>query len=253
MKKKDLLQEELNRFKKILNYNNVNEVSYRFYNEAEEDEPMGDDLATQDADPNATGDNAALEPSTDPVNPGGEQPAADAPVQDPNAQQAQPAPAPQPDPNVDPNAMPPADPNMAGQPGGEQDTEVDVTEIINKIQDSSNKIDMVFGKVAEIEVGLTRMDAIIAQMGELSKQVELMRPPTEEERRKALTDKSYPYSVTQADAINGTGTPTQTQLENKPDKKLSMMDNLMANYNKDEVKRSFYPSEGIDNEKENKY
>lgn len=250
MEKKDLLQEELNRFKKILNYNkNVNEVSYRFYNEAE-DEPMGDDLATQDADPNATGDNAALEPSTDPVNPSGE-PTADAPVQDPNAAAAAP---PQPDPAAtaqpDPNAMP-QDPAMA-QPGMEQDTEVDVTEIINKIQDSSNKLDMVFGKVAEIEIGLGKMDAIIAQMGELGRQVELMRPPTEDERRKALADKSYPYNVTQADAINGTGVKNQTQLEKKGDK-LSMMDNLMSNYNKDDVKSSFYPSEGVDNEKENKY
>lgn len=247
MEKKDLLQEELNKFKKIFNYRNINEVSYRFYNEAEDEEPMGDDLANQDGDPNAD-PNAAIEPSTDPVNPGVE-PTPDAPVQDPNA-----APAPQPDPTLtgqpDPNAIP-QDPSM-GQPGMEQDTEIDVTEIINKIQDSSNKLDMVFGKVAEIEMGLGRMDAIIAQIGELGKQVELMRPPTEDERRKALADKSYPYSLTQVDAINGTGIKNQTQLEKKGDK-LSMMDNLMSNYNKEDVKSSFYPSEGDDNEKENKY
>lgn len=233
MKKIDLLQEELNKFKKILNYNNINEASYKFYNEAEEMEP--EDNSNQNLEPQ---DQSIDEPVQEPVDEPAPQPGQDQ-SNNSNANPPQPG-------DMDQSAA--IDPNMGVvEEPADDTTEIDVTEIINKLQDSSSKIDVVIDKVREIEIGLGKMDGIIHQIGELGRQVELMRPPTEDERRKALADKSYPYNVTTDEMINGTGTKNQTDLEKRKDK-MSMMDNLMANYNKDEVKRSFYPSEGIDNE-----
>jgi hypothetical protein len=134
-------------------------------------------------------------------------------------------------------------------------TWVDVTELVNstkemaakaddivqKIANSSQKIEDIINKVNSVEQGLQKMDSLVQQMDALTKQVELMRPPTEEERRKVLAKDSYPFSVTQDEYMSGNAPKTQTDLENRPDK-LSMMDNLMNNYNEADIKNSFYNS-----------
>jgi hypothetical protein len=82
------------------------------------------------------------------------------------------------------------------------------------------------------------MEALVQKMDAMAKQVELMRPPTEEERRKALAKDSYPFNVTQDEYLSGSSVKTQTDLETRPDK-LSMMDSLMANYNEMDIRNSF--------------
>lgn len=211
-----LLESEINRFNAIIAYQDkmaIDEVSYRFYNEAEEVAPAEEpiDTAPVDAAVDATAEVPAEEPmATEPTDV-----ATDAPVEEP-------APA-------------------------EDVTEVDVTELVNSTNDIKSKIEGlaggiekindIMGKVSEIETNLTKMDDLIGKMESLAKQVELMRPPTEEERRKALTQDSYPFNISIDDYNKGTGAKTQTDLENSS--KMSMFDTIMNDYSDIEVKKSF--------------
>jgi hypothetical protein len=169
--------------------------------------------------------------------------------------------APATDAGVD-TAVPDAEPGMEVAPeeapeeapvAPEGDTEIDVTDLVNtskelsgktdsiiqKIADSGSKIEAIINKINGVEQGLQKMDSVIQQMNALTKQVELMRPPTEEERRKALAKDSYPFSVTQDEYMSGNAPKTQTDLESRPDK-LTMMDSLMNDYNEVDIKNSFY-------------
>lgn len=229
-----LLENEIKRYNKIISYNNnlMRETTYRFYNEAEEEQPMEDPNA-MGQDPNAMNQ----DPNTMAQDPGMSA--------DPNMGQA-----PQPDPNAmaqpDPSMQEPPAPEMAPTGDMGADTEVDVTELVNatnsiaqRIEKTTGSLQRIYDKINDLEGSLSKMDAVISKMGELEKQVQLMRPPTEDERRKALADKSYPYNVTNQDYLGGDGYKTQTAMEQKPDK-MSMMDSLMANYDKNEIKKSFH-------------
>jgi hypothetical protein len=230
----NILSEEIKRFNKIMSYQDrLNEGHhYKFY-EAEEDAPVeaAPEEAPVDAGVDTTGEEAPMDPGMDTTAP------EEAPVGD-------------------------ADPALGGEVAPEEapaapegDVEVDVTELVNstkdmaakaddivqKIANSSEKIEAIINKVNNVEQNLQKMDALVQKMDALTKQVELMRPPTEEERRKVLAKDSYPFSVTQDEYMSGNAPKTQTDLENRPDK-LSMMDSLMNNYNEADIKNSFYNS-----------
>jgi hypothetical protein len=231
-----LLENEIRRYNQIISYNNnsLKETTYRFFNEADEEQPNQDPNAmAQDPNMNAQDPNAMAQ---DP-NMGMDANAGQAPAQDPSMQ-APPA----------PDAVP--TPDMAQTPDmgaeGSDDTEVDVTELVNatntiaqRIEKTTGSLQRIYDKINDLEGSLSKMDAVITKMGELEKQVQLMRPPTEDERRKALADKSYPYNVTNQDYMGGSGYKTQTAMEQKPDR-MSMMDSLMSDYDKNDIKRSFY-------------
>jgi hypothetical protein len=232
-----ILSEEIKRFNKIMSYQDrLSEGHhYKFY-EAEEDE-IAPEEAPVDAGVDTTGGEEA------PVDTGGEDMGVDmtgteeVPATD--------------DAGVD----------TTGEvaPEAEGDVEVDVTELVNstkemaakaddivqKIANSSEKIEAIINKVNSVEQNLQKMDSLVQQMDALTKQVELMRPPTEEERRKVLAKGSYPFSVTQDEYMSGDSTKTQTDLEKRPDK-MSMMDSLMNNYNEMDIKNSFYKSDNND-------
>jgi hypothetical protein len=232
-----ILSEEIKRFNKIMSYQDrLSEGHhYKFY-EAEEDEVAPEETPV-DAGVDTTGGEEA------PVDTGGEDMGADmtgteeVPATD--------------DAGVD----------TTGEvaPEAEGDVEVDVTELVNstkemaakaddivqKIANSSEKIEAIINKVNSVEQNLQKMDSLVQQMDALTKQVELMRPPTEEERRKVLAKDSYPFSVTQDEYMSGNSTKTQTDLEKRPDK-MSMMDSLMNNYNEMDIKNSFYKSDNND-------
>jgi len=189
-----LLEEEIKRFNKIVSYQDdlsLNEVSYRFYTEEVEEEPIE-------------------EPAEEPMDDmGGEEP--------------------------------------TEEPMDDEVTEIDVSDLVNNTQEINTKIESlnanmskindIMGKVNAIEVSLTKMDDFVNQIQALSKQVELMRPPTEEERRKALAKDSYPFNISMDDYNKGAGEKNQTELEDNS--KMSMMDTLMNNYNEMDIKRSF--------------
>lgn len=208
-----ILSEEINRFNKIMSYQDrLSEGHhYKFY-EAEEDEIAPEEAPIEAAPEEAPAD-AGIDTTGDVAPEGGE----------------------------------------VAPEGGEGDVEVDVTELVNstkdmaakaddivqKIASSSEKIEAIINKVNSVEQNLQKMDSLVQQMDALTKQVELMRPPTEEERRKVLAKDSYPFNVTQDEYMAGSGVKTQTDLEKRPDK-MSMMDNLMNNYNETDIKNSFY-------------
>ena len=217
-----LLEGEIKRFNAIIAYQDkmaLDEVSYRFYNEADEVAPE--------------------EPAEEPV----EDPMADMPAEEPTDVPAEePTDVAPEEPMTD---MPAEEP--AQDMGGEEVTEVDVTDLVNDTNEIKTKIDTIsgslerindiMGKVTAIEGNLMKMDSVLGQLDALTKQVELMRPPTEEERRKALAQDSYPFNVSIDDYNKGVATKTQTDLENSS--KMSMMDTLMNDYNEMEVKQSF--------------
>lgn len=224
-----ILSEEINRFNKIMSYQDrLNEGHhYKFY------EAEGDEVAPEEAPLDAAPEEAPVDAGMDTT---GEEMPAD---------------------EVAPEEAP-VDAGMdttgeVAPEGGEGDVEVDVTELVNstkdmaakaddivqKIANSSEKIEAIINKVNSVEQNLQKMDSLVQQMDALTKQVELMRPPTEEERRKVLAKDSYPFNVTQDEYMAGSGVKTQTDLEKRPDK-MSMMDNLMNNYNETDIKNSFY-------------
>lgn len=225
-----VLSEEVKRFNSIMAYQEKlgEGHHYKFY-EAEGDAPTEEDPALD----------AGVDTAVPDAEMGAEAPAMDAGVD-----------------TAVPDTEMGVEPGMEAAPvAPEGDTEVDVTDLVNtskelagktdsimqKIVDSSSKIEAIINKVSGVEQGLQKMDSVIQQMNALTKQVELMRPPTEEERRKALAKDSYPFSVTQDEYMGGNAPKTQTDLENRPDK-LSMMDSLMNNYNEMDIKNSFYNS-----------
>lgn len=218
-----LLEGEIKRFNAIIAYQDkmaLDEVAYRFYNEADEmtpeepvEEPAADEVPVEEP---AADEVPAEEPAVD----GTEGDMTDIPAEEPA---------------VD-----------------EEVTEVDVTELVNSTNDIKAKLDGVtagldkindiVGKVNAIEGNLMKMDSVLGQLNALTKQVELMRPPTEEERRKVLAQDSYPFNVSIDDYNKGIGAKNQTELEDTS--KMSMFDTLMKDYNEMEVKQSFnIPSE----------
>lgn len=216
----------------------MKETTYRFFNEADEEQPQ---------DPNAMAQDPNMAPQ-DP-NMGAQDPNAMAQdpnmtAQDPNAMAQDPSMQAPPTPDAVPTPDMGQTPDMGVDTSA--DTEVDVTELVNatnsiaqRIEKTTGSLQRIYDKINDLEGSLSKMDAVIVKMGELEKQVQLMRPPTEDERRKALADKSYPYNVTNQDYLGGSGYKTQTAMEQKPNK-MSMMDSLMLDYDKNEIKRSFY-------------
>jgi len=252
-----LLENEINRYRSIMSYNDntINETVYSFYNEAEDEAPVDDSGMPPQNQPGDVTTDPAMGGTDDVAN----QIATAQPGEVIGAQdQAQPA-----DPNAAAAPVDPAmgtdaapvdqigDPNaMGGNPGG--DVEIDVTSLVQDTQNvlkqterALNRLQMVYDRLGDVDTKLMKMDSIINQMGQIEKQIELMRPPTEAERRRALADKSYPYSVTDSDYLEGVGYKNQTAMEKKPNK-LSMMDNLMSNYDPNEIKKSF----NIDDDKD---
>jgi hypothetical protein len=145
------------------------------------------------------------------------------------------------------------DPSMdGGDDLGGDTTEVDVTELVTgtnelkmkvedvltKVGQSTQQFSNLMSKVDAIQSNLTKMDSLVNKMQDLAKQVELMRPPTETERRKAVAKDSYPFSVTMDDYSNGVGDKTQTDMEKNP--RMSMLNTIMSDYNDSKVKDSFY-------------
>lgn len=225
-KLKNLLENEIKRFNTITAYQDnlgLNEVSYRFYNEANtvnaEEPPL-----TDTEEPPV--DDASVDVAVDNT----EQP----PVDDTETMDA----------TADTSDM-----NAEMQPSEDEEvTEVDVTDLVNdtneikgkisSIENNLSKIDNIMGKVDNLTNNVSKMDDLIGKMEMLAKQVELMRPPTEEERRKALADNSYPFNVTMDQYNTGANDiKTQTDLEQKS--KMSMLNSIMNDYSGTAVKDSF--------------
>lgn len=137
--------------------------------------------------------------------------------------------------------------------GGEPTEEVDVTDIVQGTKDVQQKTDDMSGKV---EATMQKVDALVAKLGGMEasvgkmgqalskidaiyKELELMKPPSPEEVKAVMADKSYPFNVQLKD-YGKDGTPrNQTELEQKKNK-LSLA-NLLNDFNERDVRQSFNP------------
>lgn len=238
----EALVKQLNRFSQITKYQDdlVSEGLYQFH----QDLPESDETEDLESNIEEPMDNTAS--PTDPQgglndapeNPGTNEPAG---VEDPNIGDEVP---------MD-NTTPPTDGIEEPMNDAEDTTEVDVTDLVNnsneikmsvtnmisKIDQTSQQFNNMMSRVNNIEGSVSKMDTLIGKMEQLAKQVELMRPPTEEERRKAVANNSYPYNVNLEDYEKGRGAKNQTDLEKNP--KMSMMKTIMSDYNDSTVKDSF--------------
>lgn len=181
---------------------------------------------------------------------GGEEPAAEEPVEEPID-----------DASLDTEPLDGEDgTDLAPEDGG--DIELEVSDLVRGIEDANNKADTVqmniqnstqrmdqlLNQVAGLESKLNVMDALLARVDDLTMSVEKMRPPTEGERKEALKQNSYPYNtgVTGDEDVE----KTATDLE-KRKHKLSFQD-IMNDFNHEDVSRSFDIEDPIDKELDDK-
>lgn len=251
----EALQKQLTRFNAITTYqdNLVKEGTYYFHQDLPEaDDDNAEESPLEDTPPADNTTPPPVAPEMDP-NAGGDVPPADPGMEEPAMNDPNAAPGgdmPPADPGMEDPAMDsPEMPDMGTDAGG--DTEVDVTDLVNnsnevkmtvtnmmaKIDQTSMQFTDMINRLGAIEGGLGKMDSIIGQMEQLAKQVELMRPPTETERRKAVAQDSYPFNISLEDYEKGQGAKNQTELEKNP--KMSMMKTIMSDYNDSTVKDSF--------------
>jgi hypothetical protein len=248
----EALSKELGRFRQIVSYqdNLIKEGQYYFHQhlpEAEEDPNTPPPVQEPTSEPTDDMNSDELT-GIDPNNPTDETGVPNEPLDTGNVADTE-----EPEGGMDNVDMNDTGMDAGAEMDTENDTtEVDVTELVNgtnelkmKVQDVLSKVDQstqqfnnLMSRVDAIQNNVTKMDSLINKMQDLAKQVELMRPPTETERRKSVAKDSYPFSVTLDDYSKGKGEKTQTDMEKDP--KMSMMKTIMSNYNDGEVKDSFY-------------
>lgn len=161
-----------------------------------------------------------------------------------------------------------SDENLEGnEEGGEEETpeepaeepsdnteEIDVTNLVNSTEEleqttqnvqnvlnnATERINKLFDKIGNIENSIGKMDNVLNKVDQVNKQIELMQPPTPEEKLEALADDSYPYNVRLKDYADDYSEKenTQTDLEKKDKKKLTFKD-IMADYNENQVRQTF--------------
>jgi hypothetical protein len=128
--------------------------------------------------------------------------------------------------------------------GGEEQVEVDVTDIVDKAEEAkeeasqaSSKIDDLLGKFGELESKLGGMDAIISKMDELEKEV-IQRNPTPTEKLNMRSMDSFPYSVKLTDFWSQKeGYDTGGEEEDK--EYVLTQDEIDNDYSETDIKSSF--------------
>jgi len=194
--KKQLLSEALKRHRQILEYSFFEGIP------SEEGDKWGktDDLLldgglTEQEEEPIDDPFAAAEPAAEPAE-GGEVTPTEPAVEEPAM-------------GTDPFGGGEVEDEMAEEPamsepmdmGGEEQVEVDVTDIVDKAEEAkeeasqaSSKIDDLLGKFDELESKLGGMESIISKMDELEKEV-IQRNPTPTEKLNMRSMDSFPYSV----------------------------------------------------------
>lgn len=236
MSKKKLLNEELKRFNRILEYTFfVDEM------EKEGDNPEGNtedlllDVTEQEEEVTDV-----VEPTEEPV----EEPTEE-PVEEPAAEEGGEDPFGGELPVEDEFADEPA---MEEEPmGGEEEVEVDVTDIVDKTEEAkeeasqaSSKIDDLLGKFSELEQKLTGMDAIITKMDELEKEV-IERNPNPTEKLSMRSMDSFPYSVKLTDFWADREGYDATGEEGEEKEYTLTQQDIDDDYNESDIKGSFNP------------
>lgn len=260
--KKQLLNEELSKFNKLLNYDfydnkkSISESSFHGLNEykPEQDEDKNKLIFGSQVE-------EAEEEETDPAIP--ETP--ETPVDDAAAPEGEIAPEDMPDPSLD--AGPPI-PEMGSEPAdetmpvddtmGDESVDLDVTELVKGSQeakasaDEANaKIERLMTMVDQLENQLTTMAQISTKIDGLEQELE-KRIPTPDEKVGLRSMDSYPYNIKLSDFWNDKkDSPYSDNDEEKDEEGNYVLTNDdIDNYDANEIKQSFnknpYEEEEID-------
>jgi hypothetical protein len=248
MDKKTPLNEELKRHMQLL--------EYTFYGMNEKDKEDDEDLNGEllfDGSLNEQDPVPGDEPVEDPFG-GTEEPAAEEPATDEPAPEGEEAPAVE-----DPTMGEPAaeDDIFGGEEGmeiedefadeapmgGEESVEIDVTDIVDKTDQTkeevaglTSKMDELMGKLGDLEQHVTGMDSIIDKIDELETEIE-RRNPTPVERLEMRSMDSFPYSVKLTDFwADKEGYETGAETE---DKEFVLTQQDVDEYSETDIKNSF--------------
>lgn len=125
--------------------------------------------------------------------------------------------------------------------GGEETVEVDVTDIVDKTEETkssvdglSTKMDDLLGKLSELESQVGGMDQVIGKIDELEKEIE-KRNPTPVERLEMRSMDSFPYSVKLTDFW----ADKEGYDASEPETEYTLNQSDVDNYDEKEIRKSF--------------
>ena len=232
MSKKDLINEELKRHMQLL--------EYTFYMEEPKDEEdnllLGALDTLNEQDPPADDADPFTEPGGDE---GEEAPVENDPFADTGEGET--------DPFADEGGAEIED--EVADEGGEETVEVDVTDIVDKaeqtrteIEDMTSKMDELLGKLGDLEGKVGDMDKVIEKIDGLEKEIE-ERNPTPVERLEMRSMDSFPYSVSLTDYWSD---KEGYDVGGEEDEEYVITQGDVDSYSVDEIKNSFDSNETED-------
>ena len=134
--------------------------------------------------------------------------------------------------------------------GGEETVEVDVTDIVDKTEETktsvdgiNTKMDELLGKLSDLESQVGGMDQVIGKIDDLEKEIE-KRNPTPVERLEMRSMDSFPYSVSLTDFWSDKEGYEATEEETE----YTLTQSDVDNYDKKEIRDSFTSNNEEDEE-----
>jgi len=247
MNKKELLSEELKRHQQLLEYSfyvpeeTDKKENFLFDEILNEQDPVGDEETDDTVEDPFAADAAGDE------TPEGEE--TDTPVEDPFAVDA--TGTEETDPFADAGEGAEVEDEFASDDmGGEETVEVDVTDIVDKTEETktsvdgiNTKMDELLGKLSDLESQVGGMDQVIGKIDDLEKEIE-KRNPTPVERLEMRSMDSFPYSVSLTDFWSDKEGYEATEEETE----YTLTQSDVDNYDKKEIRDSFTSNNEEDEE-----
>jgi hypothetical protein len=240
MNKKELLSEELKRHRQLLEYtfyvpeetDKKDDAELLFDDILNEQDPVGDEETDTTVEDPFAADAAGDE------TPEGEE--TDTTVEDPFAADA--AGDEETDPFADAGEGAEVEDEFASDDmGGEETVEVDVTDIVDKTEETktsvdgiNTKMDELLSKLSDLESQVGGMDQVIGKIDNLEKEIE-KRNPTPVERLEMRSMDSFPYSVSLTDFWSDKEGYEATEEETE----YTLTQSDVDNYDKKEIRDSF--------------
>ena len=241
MNKKELLSEELKRHQQLLEYSfyvpeeTDKENDLLFDEILNEQDPVGDEETDTTVEDPFAADAAGEETDTT--------------VEDPFAVDA--TGTEETDPFADAGEGAEVEDEFASDDmGGEETVEVDVTDIVDKTEETKTSVDGIntkmyelLGKLSDLESQVGGMDQVIGKIDDLEKEIE-KRNPTPVERLEMRSMDSFPYSVSLTDFWSDKEGYEATEEETE----YTLTQSDVDNYDKKEIRDSFTSNNEEDEE-----
>ena len=243
MNKKELLSEELKRHQQLLEYSfyvpeetdKKDDAELLFDDILNEQDPVGDEETDDTVEDPFAADAAGEETDTT--------------VEDPFAVDA--TGTEETDPFADAGEGAEVEDEFASDDmGGEETVEVDVTDLVDKTEETktsvdgiNTKMDELLGKLSDLESQVGGMDQVIGKIDDLEKEIE-KRNPTPVERLEMRSMDSFPYSVSLTDFWSDKEGYEATEEETE----YTLTQSDVDNYDKKEIRDSFTSNNEEDEE-----